>query len=105
MSEKVTIEGELKVKELLKERGLLMKDLAERLGIARESLTRAIQGNPQYSTLKSIADELRVSVPDLFVQSKQSSNTGKIHGYLKVDGQIIEVCSLDDLERIIEKLK
>ena len=65
MSEKSGIE-ELRVKEILKERGMKMYELAEKMDIAPESLTRALQRNPQYSTLKSIADTLGVSVRDLF---------------------------------------
>ena len=56
MAEKATIEGELCVKEVLKARGIKMKDLAEQINIAPETLTRTLRGNPQYSTLKSIAD-------------------------------------------------
>ena len=53
METKVTITDELRVKELLKERGMMMKDFAEQIGISRETLTRALQGNPQYSTLEN----------------------------------------------------
>ena len=66
MVDKTTIEGELRVKEILKERGIKMKDLAEQIHIAPETLTRALKGNPQYSTLKSIADFLGISVRELF---------------------------------------
>ena len=36
MAEKTSIESELRVKEILKERGIKMKDLAEEKGFARE---------------------------------------------------------------------
>ena len=57
MAEKTGIE-ELRVKEILKERGMKMYELAEKMEIAPESLTRALQRNPQYTTLKTIADTL-----------------------------------------------
>ena len=53
MADKATIEGELRVKEILKERGMKMKDLAEQMDIAPETLTRVLRGNPQFSTLKT----------------------------------------------------
>lgn len=65
MAEKIGA-GELCVKKILKERGIKMKELAVEIGITPESLTRALQGNPQYLTLKKIADYLGVSVRDLF---------------------------------------
>ena len=65
MAEKGGIE-ELCVKEILKERGIKMKELAEMMKRTPESLTRALQRNPQYSTLKAIAQNLGVSMRDLF---------------------------------------
>ena len=45
-----------RVKELCRQRGIQLKDLAQKMGIAPESLSRAINGNPQLSTIKSIAE-------------------------------------------------
>lgn len=63
--DKICVEG-LMVREILQERGLKLKDLAEQIGMKSESLSRTLQGNPQYSTLKKIADYFNVSVRDLF---------------------------------------
>ena len=106
--EKITIEGQLRVKELLKERGMLMKDLADRIGIARESLTRALSGNPQYSTLKAIADELGVTVPELFIPGSSDRNSvahHEIHGYINYKGEIVEITTPAELERILDRIK
>ena len=43
-----------------------MRELAEKMEIAPESLSRAINGNPQLSTIKKIAECLNVEVMDLF---------------------------------------
>ena len=43
-----------------------MKELAERMQVAPESLSRAINGNPQLSTIMKIAECLKVEVADLF---------------------------------------
>ena len=37
-----------RVKELCRQRGIQLKDLAKEMGIAPESLSRAINGNPHY---------------------------------------------------------
>ncbi len=55
-----------KVKELCGERGITIKQLAEKMQIAPESLSRAIHNNPQLSTIRKIAEALGVSVTDLF---------------------------------------
>ncbi|MBR3489550.1 MAG: helix-turn-helix transcriptional regulator [Bacteroidales bacterium] len=59
-----------KVKELCKNKGITIKELAEKMDIAPESLSRAINGNPQLSTIRKIAETLGVSVTDLFDSSE-----------------------------------
>ncbi|MBD5317698.1 MAG: helix-turn-helix transcriptional regulator [Bacteroides sp.] len=55
----------MRVKELCSERGLTLKELAERMGIKPESLSRALNGNPHLSTLQNIANTLGVGVAEL----------------------------------------
>lgn len=43
-----------------------MRELAEKMEIAPESLSRAINGNPQLSTITRIAECLNAEVMDLF---------------------------------------
>ena len=99
----IDIENELRVKELLAERKILMKDFADMIGIKRETLTRSLKGNPQYSTLKAIADGLGVSVPDLF---KPHTVTPIINGFVSVNGDApIHVGSVADLKKILADLE
>ena len=51
-----------------------MRQLAEKMQIAPESLSRAINGNPQLSTIQSIARNLNVEVADLFNNSLGQSD-------------------------------
>lgn len=60
-----------RVKELCRQRGIQLKDLAQKMGIAPESLSRAINGNPQLSTITSIADNLGISISELFAVKEQ----------------------------------
>lgn len=54
------------VKLLCRKQGITMRQLAEKMQIAPESLSRAINGNPQLSTINKIAECLNVGVVDLF---------------------------------------
>ena len=56
----------LSVRMLCRKQGITMRQLAEKMQIAPESLSRAINGNPQLSTIQSIAKNLNVEVADLF---------------------------------------
>lgn len=64
---------QLRVKEILKERGLSQKDLAGKMGVAEISLSRSINGNPSMDTLIKIAEALEVEMGELF--SPQSKDT------------------------------
>jgi len=66
---------ELRVKEVCKEKNVLMKDLADKLGINRISLTSAINGNPTIQTLEKIATALGVPVSELIDEPKASNFT------------------------------
>lgn len=54
-----------RVKELCSERGITLKVLSEKMDIKPESLSRALNGNPQLSTLENIAKALEVGVAEL----------------------------------------
>jgi transcriptional regulator with XRE-family HTH domain len=59
---------ELRVKEILKEKGILFKDLADKIGVTDVGLRKQVQGNPTIETLSKIASALNVPVSDLFEQ-------------------------------------
>ena len=56
----------LSVRMLCRKQGITMRQLAEKMQIAPESLSRAINGNPTLSTIQSIAQNLNVEVSSLF---------------------------------------
>lgn len=63
---------QLRIKELLKKRGLTQQELADKLGISRVGLNKAITGNTTINTLEKIADALNVPISELFATSSQS---------------------------------
>ncbi len=64
---------ELRVKEVIKAKGLTMQQVADVLGITRDTLTRNINGNPTIETLERIANALEVDITELFEQPKKDS--------------------------------
>lgn len=65
--------GDLRVKELCREKGLTQKMLAEKIGVAEISLSRSINGNPSLDTLNKIASALGVPIAELFEQSNKNT--------------------------------
>ena len=57
---------ELRVLDLMKERGMNQTQLAEKMGITRVGLAKAIAGNTTLSTLRKLADALEVPITSLF---------------------------------------
>lgn len=92
---------ELRVKEVAKQKGLQLKDVAEKMDIARESLTRIIKGNPTLDTLVKIADALEVDIVELFPHP----NPNNVTGYLEYQGEVIKINSNDDLFRLVDRIK
>lgn len=64
-----------RVKELCKEKGILMKDLAEKkLGITPTGLSKSLgQKYPQLQTLERIANALEVDISELFVNPSNNN--------------------------------
>jgi len=89
-----------KIKLLCKIKGISQKELAEKMGILPESLNRAINGNPQLSTLYNIAKALEVDITELFETPRKTN----IKGYLEIEGVITPVNNLDELIQITNSL-
>ena len=67
-----------RIKEICKEKGILMETLAGILSIHPNSLTRNINGNPTIETLEKIADALNVPVVELFQCPQAAHQSGHI---------------------------
>lgn len=57
---------DLRIKEIIKAKGLTMQQVADRLNIARDTLTRNINGNPTVDTLQRIATAIGCNVSEFF---------------------------------------
>lgn len=66
---------EHRIKEVIKEKGYTITSLADKLGIARESLSRMIV-SPSYPTLEKISTALNVPIWQLFASPEEAQSTG-----------------------------
>ena len=65
----------LRIKEVIKEKGLTVNKLAEKMNINRVGLSRHINGNPSVEVLEKIASALDVHVVELFELPKSNEFT------------------------------
>lgn len=90
----------LRLKEILAQRGVTLKDFARLSGISQSNLSNYLNGNisPTLDTLKKIASFLNIDVSELFREKDD------IELYAKHDG-ILYPINREDLLSIIEKKK
>jgi len=93
----------LRIKDILKSQHISQKELADRMGVKSETITRILAGgNPTMHTLASIAKALNVNIGDLFDNEIDGKN---INGFIEIDNVIHKVTSKDDLDKIYKLLK
>ena len=56
----------MRIKEILKEKGMTQKELADKLGKSRQALDRQLKGKLLVETAQQIADVLDVPIAELF---------------------------------------
>ena len=64
---------ELRVKDICKEKGILFKELAEKLNVSDIGLRASLKGNPTIGTLEKIAEPLGVPFTELFERPKSDT--------------------------------
>lgn len=86
-----------KIKELLKEKGISQKELAEKLGMTPVGISKAINGTTSRATMKKIANILGIEVSDLYCDDR----VVKYRGELDLNGIKIPCYVLSDGTRVI----
>ena len=80
----------LRIKEIIKEKGMTVQTLADKMGINRVGLSNHINGNPSVAVLEKIAAALEVPIQELFEQEKNEN---------------IKVTSFQDMENLLTRYK
>jgi transcriptional regulator with XRE-family HTH domain len=81
------------LKDILKEKGMTGKDLAEKVEVTPASISNIVQGNsfPKPELLKQIAEVLDVDIRELFIPTKETE-TETI--YVNREGSFVPVGEL-----------
>ena len=88
-----------RIKEILKSKGITMRDLAQNIGIAPENLSASLNGNPTLNRLIEVSNILNVPVKELFKDENCPS------GYLEYNGVIYKINSFDDITKFLDRTK
>ena len=92
---------DLRLKEILAQRGIKLKEFAQSSGISQSNLSNYLNGNisPTLDTLKRIATNLNVDVVELFREKDE------VEIYAKYDGILYPINKSDILDIISKKSK
>lgn len=92
---------DLRLKEILAQRGVTLKEFAQSSGISQSNLSNYLNGNisPTLDTLKKIALNLNIDLVELFREKDE------IEIYAKRDGILYPINKSDILEIISRKNK
>ena len=85
----------LRIKELLKQKGITGKEFAEQLGISPVAMSNIVSGNsfPRPELLLKIAETFDVDLKELFVSTKANQVNESIYRFK--NGKYVEIGSLD----------
>jgi len=91
---------EFRLKELLSQKGITLKDFAATSGISQSNLSNYINGNisPTLDTLKKIASHLGIDVVELFKEREE------VELFARYNGEIYPITK-DDIISIIKEKK
>lgn len=96
---KYHINMNLRVKEICKTKGVTIGEVADTMNMARESLSRAINGNPTLDTLEKIATALNVPVSELF------QNESELYGLVMFRGRTYKIDSVGSIKKLLSDVE
>ena len=67
---------ELRINQILQDRGMKLSDLAEKMGVDQSNLKRSLEKNPSLSRLEEVAKALDVNIQDLFPYKPSALSMG-----------------------------
>lgn len=84
----------LRLKEVLNEKGVQNKELADKIGVTQTTISNITQGNnfPKPETLLKIAEVLDVDIRELFIPTKKDKTETV---FIKRDNAFVEIGKID----------
>lgn len=100
----------MRIKEIIKAKGLTINELADKLDVSRQALSKQIQGRMLVETADKIASALEVPTWQLFVDPEDvycevAPREPDFIALIKQGGELYSASSIDEAIGILEKLK
>lgn len=95
----------MRIKEILKEKGITLSQLADTMGVSRQALSRQVAGKLLVEKAEEIACMLDVPMWQLFVSPEEVAGSGSFVAFVKAGIKTYHANSLSELEKIVQEIK
>lgn len=94
----------LKLKEVMKQKGITGVELSSTVGVTPASISNIVNGNsfPKPETLLDIAKALDVDVRELFLPTKDAT---PLNGFVEFNGEIRRIRTVKELNNLINEIE
>ena len=95
----------MRIKEILKEKGITLSQLADTMGVSRQALSRQVAGKLLVEKAEEIANALDVPIWQLFASSEEGAGSGDFVAFIKDGREIYHADSWQELEKLVSNKK
>lgn len=95
----------MRIKEILKEKGMTLQELADKMDVSRQALSRQVAGKLLVEKAEEIACMLDVPMWQLFVSPEEVAGSGDFVAFVKDGVKTYHASSLSELEKIVQEIK
>jgi transcriptional regulator with XRE-family HTH domain len=96
LKKSIKMENQLRIKEILRERGISVTDFAEKLGIQRQNVYNVLN-KPTWQRLEQCSEILDMPIADFF-----EKNDSEINGFIEYRGTIYRITDLRSFNNLAE---
>lgn len=95
----------MRIRDIIEQKGITTKEVADKLGISVSALNQSISGNPSVRVLENIATALDVPMWQLFASPEEIAGTGDFVALIKDGSEIYHADSWQELEKLVSNKK
>lgn len=95
----------MRIRDIIEQKGITTKEVADKLGISVSALNQSISGNPSVRVLENIATALDVPMWQLFASpSDVAGGNEELTASISYRGEFFNTHSKEELKRYVDKL-
>lgn len=94
-----------RIKEVLKEKGISINELAEILGVSRVTVSTQINGTANIASYERIAAALNVPMWQLFARPEETAGKEELNALITHRGKFYEARTLEGLKDIVKTIE